>query len=254
MDISGSESIHVGAECGPTHHMEQPPAWFSRLFIHYQAPDKLARIYDVAVAGQGPNRHRSKCPVLTDLNVPAWHHYATGHECDTLVLEGKTYGFSLQYRGGPVFSTDPMCSNHHSALQYPAAVKQYIEKELRLGALIGPFSVPPFTPWCGISPLMTLPKSDSNERRVIVDLSFPEGGINAHIFKNSFDGMEVRHTLPSIQMVTDSVKEMGINSAYLASIDISRAYRNFRTCPTDWPLLCIQNEGSYYIDSAMPFG
>lgn len=51
----------------------------------------------------------------------------------------------------------------------------------------------------------------------------------------------------------DKVKESGRNS-YLASVDISRAYKNFRSDPLDWPLLCGYWDNAYYCDVTLPFG
>ena len=144
--------------------------------------------------------------------------------------------------------------NHHSARAYPDAVTDYIKKEKELSALVGPFEDPPFTPWCKVSPLMTRPKNEVTERRVIVDLSFPDGGVNKYIPKNIIDGEKVEHKLPTVQQAVNTVIDIGMDRAVLASIDISRAYRNFRTCPADWPLLVINHKGKYFIDVALPFG
>lgn len=40
----------------------------------------------------------------------------------------------------------------------------------------------------------------------------------------------------------------------LGSLDIARAYRNFRLDPYDWPLSCIQVDGQFFVDVCMPFG
>ena len=40
----------------------------------------------------------------------------------------------------------------------------------------------------------------------------------------------------------------------LYKIDLSRAYRQLRSDPMDWPLLGIEWEGEYYVDLAIPFG
>lgn len=37
-------------------------------------------------------------------------------------------------------------------------------------------------------------------------------------------------------------------------VDISRAYKNFRSDPLDWPLLCVNWAGAYYCDITLPFG
>ena len=48
------------------------------------------------------------------------------------------------------------------------------------------------------SPLLTRPK-DNNERRVILDLSFPKGNLlNDQVSKNLFDGTEFQLKLPLV--------------------------------------------------------
>lgn len=45
---------------------------------------------------------------------------------------------------------------------------------------------------------MTRPKTEEHKRRIIVDYSFPQGGINAFISKNEVFGMEIPHVLPTV--------------------------------------------------------
>ena len=45
-----------------------------------------------------------------------------------------------------------------------------------------------------------------------------------------------------------------METATLAVVDISRAYRHFPTCPLAWPLLVLQHGQKYYFDRATPFG
>ena len=53
-----------------------------------------------------------------------------------------------------------------------ADVAAYINKELSEEAMLGPFDNPPFTPWCQTNPLLTCPKKDSINHRVIMALSW----------------------------------------------------------------------------------
>ena len=39
--------------------------------------------------------------------------------------------------------------------------------------MLGPFPRPPYIPWCQTNPLLTHPKRNSTDRRVIMDLSLP---------------------------------------------------------------------------------
>ena len=57
-----------------------------------------------------------------------------------------------------------------SAIEYGEDINQYLQKEIKLDAILGPLDHWP-VPGCHVSPLMTRPK-DMNKRRVIVDLSY----------------------------------------------------------------------------------
>ena len=261
-DTDGSEDNAVNGtlynECATT-HSGQGAVWYQRPFISHIVPDNICKVYDAAVAGRGPNHSAAQVVVPSGLNIDMWDKYATGHSDDVLVLNGVRYGFPLQYTGGPKSSSSHETNstpvpNHSSATRYPEAVDHYLAIEVEKGAMVGPFQTPPFIPWCYTSPLMSRPKPNSEERRIIVDLSFPEGGINAHIHKNQIDGIQVDHNLPTIKDALEIIHDYGADRAYMSAIDISRAYRNFRTTPEDWPLLAIFYNGQYYSDLALPFG
>ena len=42
--------------------------------------------------------------------------------------------------------------------------------------------------------------------------------------------------------------------AYMFTLDVARAYKNFRVDPLDWPLMCMKWDGAYYVETLMPFG
>ena len=144
--------------------------------------------------------------------------------------------------------------NHSSAQEFPVEVGDFIRKELSHGALVGPFLAPPFDPWAHVAPIMSRPKADSSKRRIITDLTFPEEkSINAFIFKNSIMGEPREHSLPTVSDFVDDLKQMGAGS-YMFTVDLDRAYKNFRADPLDWPLMCLKWDGSFYVETAMPFG
>ena len=125
---------------------------------------------------------------------------------------------------------------------------------MSLGGLVGPFTKTPFVEWCHVSPLMTQPKADPQDRRVITDLTYPNtSSVNAYIRKNTVMGLTNSHSLPTVDAVVDRILKLG-PSAYMFTIDVSRAYKNFKSCPLDWPLLVINWDSNYYIDVTMPFG
>ncbi len=84
------------------------------------------------------------------------------------------YGFPIGHDNCAI--PIPAVENHSSATCHPSHVDKYINTELTHKALLGPFDNPPFS-WTMVSPLMTREKAGSEECRVIMDLSFPDGGI-----------------------------------------------------------------------------
>lgn len=193
-----------------------------------------------------------KQPIPSLLKYEAWVQASTGHSDDEWLLPLIRYGFPLQYVGPPDPSRGKISPNHKSALQHDAHIASFIVNEVHNHTIIGPFQKLPFK-WANVAPMMTRPKSNPLKRRVIVDYSYPEGGINASIYKNVVFGTEVNHTLPTVAQAIDIIKANHFKVS-LASVDLERAYRNFRTDPSDWPLTCIQHQKQYYVDTALPFG
>ena len=161
------------------------------------------------------------------------------------------HGFPIWYAGPPQY-TPPLLCNHSSATNYRKVIQEYITKEKKHRAIYGPFSLPPFTPWMVCSPLMTREKPDSQERRVILDLSYPEGGINQHIQPHWFNGRLAVHNFPTIEHAVTGIACTPPGDVHLAAIDLSRTYRQLPVPLTDWPLLGIHFEGQYFYDRRLP--
>ena len=180
-----------------------------------------------------------------------WEKYTTGHSDDNWIVQLVRFGFPLQYVGPPVEQKE-IVDNHTSARQHMKHVDSFIKTEIQNLTLLGPFNKIPFT-WANVAPIMTRPKSNPLKRRIIVDYSFPEGGVNKFISKNNVFGLDITHRLPTVQQAIRVILDKPYKVA-MATIDLERAYRNFRVDPIDWPLTCIRVNQQYYIDSAVPFG
>ena len=215
---------------------------------------QVATVYKHVVAKKCSNKMGAKCPLETGLNIEAWENYSTGHERDQMFIDGIRYGFSLQYIGGPIYNGVGQCGQPPFSASIPRSCTKLYRQRNKLGALVGPFDELPFRPWCKVSPLMSRPKSGSDDRRIIVDLSLPDGGVNADINKNVFEGMMVEHKLPTVHQAVDKICTVGVDNTILSTIDKSRAYKNFTVCPADWPLLVITYDDMYYFQAALPFG
>ena len=198
-----------------------------------------------------PNRLGARITVPSGLNLKNWETELRDYHDPTLT-DYLRYGWPTGYTAPiPPANTN---TNHPSARDYRSHVDAFIVKELALGGLLGPFKNPPFQPWCHTAPLMTAPKKDTNSRRIILDLSYPdEQSVNAGITKNVLDGIHQPFTLPSIEDLVTKVRLLG-PGAYLWKADLARAYRQLRIDPLDTPLLGLKHGDQYYIDICPPFG
>lgn len=212
----------------------------------------LSHIYKSVKDSGLPNAIGQKLLLPSQLNVSKWEELLSQSDDDQELLSFIKYGFPLGYLG-PV-SDSKGTDNHTSAVNYPTHVSDFIRKEIHLGGVIGPMDSPPFQQWAHVSPLMSRPKKGSEDRRIIIDMTFPgERSINAYLCKNSSLGIQRDHTLPSVDDVVKILGEMG-PGAYMCTMDVSRAYKNFSSCPLDWPLLAFRWDEKYYCDVTMPFG
>ena len=104
------------------------------------------------------------------------------------VCDFLQFGFPIGY----VSNSSPVsCKRNHSlAHAFASHVDRFIVKEVSLGAVLGPFTSNPLGDSICVSPVNTAPKKDSDNRRIILDLSFPEAkSVNAGIPKDSYLGL-----------------------------------------------------------------
>ena len=81
------------------------------------------------------------------------------------------FGFPLDIDRCRSISSEKI--NHKLALEHPTHVDKYIADKISHGAIMGPFKSPPFP--IHTSPFLTREKSNTYERRIIIDLSWPIG-------------------------------------------------------------------------------
>ena len=184
------------------------------------------------------------------MNVEAWERYLVGYE-DKQIVDFLAYGWPVSFdRKCPLVSTfEP----HASGKEHPESVNYYIKTELGHEALLGPFGGPPVVPFHA-SPLMSRPKKDSEMRRIVLDLSWPNGySVNDGIDSDFY--LEDRHQihLPTIDLMEQRILQLG-RGCYLYKTDLSRGYRQLRVDPFDWPLLGFQYGNKFFLDICPPFG
>ena len=139
----------------------------------------------------------ARIPVSSSLNILAWEHYLSDYP-DQRVIQYLKFGFPLSLSDDHNLHNTNNISNHASAIQYPKAVEEYLNKEIALRAILGPVAeVPDKDYHC--SPLLTRPK-DINKRKVILNLSYPlDSSVNYFVDRNTFDNS--RFTLDFQQLI-----------------------------------------------------
>ena len=208
------------------------------------------KIYSAVKKSSLPNYKHARIPIPSKLNIPAWRKELTGY-FDSALLDFLEFGFPMSFNGQELVSTH---DNHSSATQHPEHIRKYLKKESNLGAMLGPLARDDIPLDSHTSPMMTRPKKNSHDRRVILDLSWPPGGsVNDGIPKDAYLGEPFKLELPTAHDLMTLIVQHGRGS-YLYNADLSRAYRQLRADPLDWARHGITWEGGHYMDVAVPFG
>ena len=178
-----------------------------------------------------PNMFGARIPIKTAWNLERLEQLLKDYP-DKQVIEGLKFGWPtgrLPTLGDPTKTF----KNHKGALDHPEALKKYIQKEQEKGAILGPFSKIPFKSRVGISPISTRPKKQSQDRRVIIDLSFPHTkAVNDGMVKNNYLGFAAELTFPKTDDLARRIAELGENTM-MFKIDLSRYFRQIpQTNPT----------------------
>ena len=105
-------------------------------------------------------------------------------------------------------------------------------------AILRPFHKDPFMLWTKVSPLMTRDKPSGVGKRVIIDLSFPQGqSVNDGVQRHAFQGRPFTYTLPTPLDLAEAIIRAG-RGAFLGKADMERAYRQMCIDPLGfWVLM-----------------
>ena len=190
-------------------------------------------------------------PISTPLRVDAWRAALEPHPDQALaryITTGLTTGFRVGFKyGSPLRSST---ANMQSANLHPEVITAYLQKEISLGRMLGPFPSPDGLPQLHINRFGVIPKGHQTGKwRLITDLSYPAGasvndGIDPTICSLSYT---------TIDDIAHLLSQYG-PGALLAKIDIESAYRLIPVHPQDRPLQTMAWQGQLYIDPMLPFG
>ena len=185
----------------------------------------------------------------SQLNPDVWDSLLQGY-WDAQLPFLIRFGFPLDFDRMPPLESHS--DNHTSAKNYPQDVETYLQEEIQYNAILGPFDNPPLDD-LHTSPFMTREKSNSTNRRVIIDLSFPQGrSVNAGSAKDIYLGTPFALKLPTIDHITNRVRKLG-RGCRIYKIDIKRAFRHVKLDPRDYDLLGLRQD-KWFLDPCLPFG
>ena len=104
----------------------------------------------------------------------------------------------------------------------------YLEKESNSNAILGPFNENPFQSGLKITPLNSVPKKDTTERRIILDLSCPRGlAVNNFINNEEYFVRKMDLVYPKVDDFIQLIKAKG-RGCLLYKIDLRKAFRQIK--------------------------
>ena len=210
-------------------------------------------LFEMIEASGLPNFQGCRIPLKnSSLKLAVWRSRLQNYS-DKVVCEYLEYGFPLDFDRARKVS-DKERKNHKGARNYPEFINRYLEKETAAHRIVGPFKENPLKVPLVVSPMNTVPKSSNDERRVIVDLSWPHGSsVNDGISKNIYLGELVNLHYASVEQVCQMVIRVG-KGAHIYKRDLRHAYRQIPVDPRDYRYLGYFWNNNYYFDTVLAMG
>ena len=207
-----------------------------------------------------PNYIGCKIPVNHRMNIDYMRSLLFDYK-DYVVCDLLEFGFPIGFNGirsEVLKSVDKKdiwkYRNHKGAEEYPNEMLEYLKKESKNAAIIGPFKESPFTSGIKLSPLNSLPKKDTTERRVILDLSFPlNAAVNSFVSKDEYLGETVDLVYPKVDDFAQLIKQKG-RGCLLYKLDLTRAFRQIQIDPGDINLVSFVWKKHIFCDSVLSMG
>ena len=214
-----------------------------------QSEDDPITLHNKVLQSKKYNFLQSQITLRSELKPDVWDHYLQDYWDRQLPLLIR-FGFPLDYdREGNLHSQEV---NHPSAVDYPEDINTYLTEEIQHEAILGPYDTKPIKN-LHISPMMTREKPNAPARRVIIELSFPQGqSVNAGIPRDQYLTTPFVFKLPTVDTIIDQVKALG-RGCKLYKVDISRAFRHVKLDPFEYDLLGLRHD-RYYVDTCLLFG
>ena len=220
-------------------------------------PGMCVKVEDIVNANEiirksgKPNAFCARIPIFTTVNLDYLHNSLIDYE-DTELIEFLKFGWPVNFEGEPL---NHIPKNHASATNNPGHIVTFLRKAEALQSVIGPFRESTFSAGFMSSPLASVDKSNSTDRRIILDMSFPEGkSVNDGIPKKEYLGEPYMLRLPRVDDIVAMIRRKGVGCAIFKR-DLKSAYRQLvRADYGDVHLLGFVWENQLYFDLTHPQG
>lgn len=213
--------------------------------------DSFIATCDKVFESNQPNYTGCRIPVPSNINVVYLEQSLCDYE-DCEIVNFLKFGWPINYER----KTMPTASkvNHKGATEFEQVIDNYLKREIECGATLGPFKTNPFKAEVFTSPLNSVPKKDSSERRVILDLSFPHGqAVNDGIPKGEYLGENYELSYPSVDDLAKQIRTHG-EGCMVYKRDLKRAFRQIPIDPGDLHFLGYFWKNNLFIDKNAPMG
>ena len=174
---------------------------------------------------------------------------------DREVLDFMKYGWPLNADNTEKQKSEPV--NQRNARINEEKLEKYIREEIRKGTAIRPFHTAPFEEY-RVSPVNAIPKKDSDQLRVLLNLSHPfkAGSVNHSISKANYVGKNMTLKYPTVDHLVKIIRrKRNKNEKVLVyKVDLSQAYKQMFMDPGDIHLLGYRIGGYLYFDVTLSMG
>ena len=192
-----------------------------------------------------------KIPVPTFWNIQLFEELLRGYH-DQEIIKFMRYGWPIDC--GEVAELHVTPPNQQGARDNPTKLGQYIDAELDRKSVIGPFEANPFDASARISPLDAIPKKESDDLRIILNLSYPpHKSVNDAIDKDWFLGEATNLKYPGVDSLIRLIKRKG-RGCLLFKTDLKKFYRQIFMDPGSIHLLGYSIQGKLYFDVVLSMG
>ena len=145
--------------------------------------------------------------------------------------------------------------NQEGVRKNRSQVHQYLQHELSRGTIIWPFQDNPFGASARFLPLDAIPKCDSEDLRIILNLSYPfeDGSMNQAIDKDFFLGEQVCLRYPTVEDLVKLIIKKG-RGCLLFKWNLRKCYHQIFMDPGFIHLLGFTVDGFIFFDVVLSMG